>query len=305
MIEMRRILCAFDFSEFAERALRHAASVARWYGADLHLLHVAAPASPHTAGDRRFGHQALDAVLAPLLPARVNRFIRITDGSPAPAILAYARQNEVDLLVMGTHGRGGGGRLLIGSVAEPVLRNAPCPVMTIHRAERRSSERPPFRRILCAVDFSPASQRALAYGLELAAHSDAEITFLHVLERHCHGGSEAPSSEEPETAVERETHERLRRVLPADARQWCRPYSRVILGNVAEAVVGEANRIDADLVVIGTHGRNAVDELLFGSNADEVVRRARSPVLTIGPTSAGSIDADMNPGELVTSGVDR
>jgi nucleotide-binding universal stress UspA family protein len=291
---MRHILCPVDFSDFSQRALRHATSLARWYGADIHALYVAqslptlwhlpphldGPPPPDPALARL--RDELHAFLAPTHAAGVSAEASVVDGQPAAAILDHARRNPADLVVMGTHGRGGVGRLVLGSVAETVLRHAPCPVLTVRSAERWLSARAPFRRILCPVDFSPASDAALAHALSLAAQLDADITLLHVVEPPHRG-----LVEDAEQAIR--AGERLRRAMPADARDWCRPREVLaVAGRVSEAILDEARKSHADLIVMGVQGRRALGVMLFGSNTHEVVRHAECPVMTLASAAAAT-----------------
>lgn len=119
----------------------------------------------------------------------------VQDGQPADAILALTRERSMSLIVLGTHGRHGFDRLMLGSVTERVLRSASCPVLAVRQTAPNSSSRDatddsvPIRRILCCVDFSAHSERALEYALSLADAYDAEVTLLHVLD-HMSGSAD-------------------------------------------------------------------------------------------------------------------
>jgi nucleotide-binding universal stress UspA family protein len=123
---VRDILLATDFSEASEPAVRVARDYAYRFGARVHLVHVAAPSDPGAAA-------RLGGIAATFAPAEV--VARVLGGpAPAAAIVGYAREHGIDLIVLGTHGRTGVSHLLLGSIAERVVRTAPCPVLTVPAA---------------------------------------------------------------------------------------------------------------------------------------------------------------------------
>jgi nucleotide-binding universal stress UspA family protein len=299
MISVGRILCPIDFSECADRAVRHATRIARWYEAEIHGLHVvplmtegwavplavatSAAAPPMPAGMR----ESLDRRLAPARTADLPVETYLREGGAAHEILAHAREANVDLIVMGSHGRGGFQHLLLGSVTESVVRKAPCPVMTVcHAGEPSDEPGPPFRRIVCAVDFEPASEQAVRFALSLAEDADAEITLVHVVEpfleeetaRHAH-----ISVEDYRQFLERQLVARLGALIPTEATNACRPREVVCIGRPWEEITRVAKERAADLLVMGLHGgRGAVDRLVFGSTTQHALRHAECPVLTVG-----------------------
>ena len=195
MIEIQRILCPIDFSDHSRRALDHAMAIARWYKSTVTVLHVFSPAP--LAG---FGPTSAFAPVV-LTPADFEQLLADTkafaeterapgvaiaalvrEGHTAGAILEQAIGMAADLLVIGTHGRFGLERLLLGSVAEKVLRRARCPVMTVPTQSPDAVPAGPvlYRRILCPVDFSDASSNALAYAISMAQEANGQLTVLHV-----------------------------------------------------------------------------------------------------------------------------
>lgn len=296
MISIRSILCPYDGSEFSRRALEHATALGRFYGAGLTLLHVytGAPIGPEAdqlTRDKALFPQERKRIVAwladigaPARAAGVAVDARVVEGAPAAEILRVARGEAADLVVLGTHGRSGFDRLLLGSVTEKVLRHAPCPVLTVtaRALPDDPAGRPPFRRIVCPVDFSAASQRAVEYALTLAQEANARLTLLHALEL-------LPPEEDALYArfdmgrfqrdMEAIARARMQEAIPAEARDWCRPEIVVKHGKAYRVVLDAARERDADLIVIGTHGRNPVDTALFGSTTHHVVRAATCPVL--------------------------
>lgn len=147
MIQLERILAPFDFSEHSETALRYAAEFAARFKAELHLLNVVqspvyvAPDPMLEAGTAaeigeewvKTAAEQLDEQPLPFELPRVERAVR--EGVPVVEIVRYAKANEIDLIVVGTHGRTGLTHALLGSVAENVVRNAPCPVLTVRSAQ--------------------------------------------------------------------------------------------------------------------------------------------------------------------------
>jgi nucleotide-binding universal stress UspA family protein len=300
MIEIRRILCPTDLSDIAPRAFDHAVALARFHQAEIELAYVSepllagpvAPASnpPWVVLDpavRGRLESALEALASPAGALGIPVRIEVHEGRVVPEILERARAWPADVLVMGTHGRGGFERWILGSVTEKVLRKAPCPVLTV--PPPASGIHPEssvlFRRIVCPVDFSGASLTALGYALKLAEESCAEITVLHVLEWLVEDepGAKIAGFDVPEFRryLERDARDRLKKVVPEDAHNWCRPREEVVGGRPGREVLRVAEEVRADLVVMGVRGRSAVDLALFGSTTQHVVRGARCPVLVV------------------------
>ena len=196
MIRFQHILCPIDFSETSDRALHYATALATWYEAQLTILHVVQAAEPRmssSAGSDERGSgpfPSRDEVMVEMRRAierssitTVIPSLLIDEGRVHATIVDRAASLPADLLVLGTHGRSGFERLFLGSVAEKVLRTASCPVLTIPPAVHSTPRIPvTFKKILCASDFSPSSQRALQYALELGRQADGCVTVLHALE---------------------------------------------------------------------------------------------------------------------------
>jgi nucleotide-binding universal stress UspA family protein len=300
MIRIGRILCPTDFSECSARALHQAIPVARYYQADLTALHVIAPVAGPTYLDyvkpslldpkaREHAVDTLGEFVAPARAAGVRTNAMVRDGGPAREILAAAEALPADLIVMGTHGRSGFNRLMLGSVTEKVLRQASCPVLTASREDRAFSGPAPFKRILCATDFSPAAESALQYALSLVQEAHGTLILLHVVEdvperelrRHA---PEVPAFWRGQSD---DAWRRLRAAIAA-SRDWCQTEEVVRFGQPAEEILRVADAREAQLIVLGMHGRSALDRMLFGSSAHRVVREAPCPVLTIRPPALSS-----------------
>jgi nucleotide-binding universal stress UspA family protein len=186
---------------------------------------------------------------------------------------------------MGTHGRGGFERWVLGSVTEKVLRKVGCPVMTIPPPFEGTRAPVAFKRILCALDFSEASLNALRYALSLAQENDAELALLHAVEWLVEDqpGAEPPVFDVPEYRryLERDARARLHRAVPEEARDWCHPVELLGAGRAWKEILRVARERESQLIVMGVHGRSAVDLMLFGSTTHHVIRSACCPVLTI------------------------
>jgi nucleotide-binding universal stress UspA family protein len=293
MPSITRILCPVDFSEFSRHAFDHAAATACRYRATVSVLHIVAgrpgvglpvlvpeePERDRLAADLK----QFTAPAAPLVPLEWS----IEEAVDVPrAILAAAARLPADLIVLGSHGRTGFRRLALGSVAERVIRRTPCPALVVpRRAPDAAVEPVRFRELLCAIDFSPASLRALAYAQGLAADAGAHLTALHVIdvppELHAHV---QPPQEIDVGMVRRMAEagavEALRRIV-ADAPAATRVRTEVREGDAAWAIVRAAAEHCADLIVMGAQGRGAIDLLVFGSNTAKVTRTVSCPVLVV------------------------
>jgi nucleotide-binding universal stress UspA family protein len=293
-MEIRRVLCPVDFSDFSRRALHHAAAIAEWYTAELYVLHsflevtpLPVPLlAPGPVGDVRENVSAAlrDFVAKADIGRKPVEIVR--DGDAVPVILESAREIRADLIVMGTHGHRGFERALLGSTTERVLLKAPCPVLTIPRSadEPGSAERVRFTRVLCAVDFSPSSLRALEHGLRFAEESEAQLAVVHVLGMLSDEDARSQGHFRIAEYVRARTDDARRELaalVPDEARGWCQVTEIVELGSPARAILDMADRENADLIVMGAQGRNGLGLALFGSTTQTVVRRAACPVLTV------------------------
>jgi nucleotide-binding universal stress UspA family protein len=210
----------------------------------------------------------------------------VRGGSPAREILEVALNASVELIVLGTHGRGGVERFLLGSVAEKVLRKARCPVMVVpSTADANRSAL--FNRILCPIDGSAPSSAAVACALSLARETDAAITLQQVVAplpvTSDVAASDAAEYQRHAEALARRT---LHDAVPHDAREWCRIDQEISVGKASERILAVADARASDLIVMGVRGRNALDLLALGSTTNDVVRRARCPVLVVHPLAA-------------------
>jgi nucleotide-binding universal stress UspA family protein len=291
-VKLERILCPLDFSEFSARAFDYAQSLARRYHAKLYLEHVvesvfsAYPAyiNPEVTeqvvlGLRSHAEEQLREFLNAQKPAEVQIESGVHEGQITDVILRLASERAVDLIVMGTHGRHGLDRWLLGSVTEKVLRKARCPVLAVRRpshafvSPRDPVEAVRLHRILFAADFSTYCEPALRYALSLAQEYKAELTLLHVLE-------EIPLEKDLAT-VTAEVINQFDSLLPASQRNGCAVKTRVRVGKPYEEIIRTAEEASMDLVILGVRGRNALDLALFGSTTHRVIQQGPCPVLAV------------------------
>ena len=302
MLNINTILVPTDLSDCAAEALRHAAFLADWHAADLHVVNVAAR-HMHQYEAMRDGFPmedaALDALLQPddgeerHLPTADDLSIvqtQVEHVSAPVAIKEYAEDHDVDLVVMGTHGRRGANRLLMGSVAEDVVRTVPCPVFTVREGIAVAPGQA-VRRLLVPIDFSEPARLALDHAKELAMTYGAEIHLLHVVEEVALPGvygMEPISFVVPD--IIQSTEAALAEVAEKDI-----GYEHVrvesVAGYPATTILDYIEEHRIDLVAIATHGRTGLDRLLLGSVAEKVVRRASCPVFTVKAHGKSLVDS--------------
>ncbi len=304
MSPIKKILVPVDFSESSIKAARGAMAWADRFGSELSLLHVVpdpihgrvstelAEFSPKMLVDQwtRGTRDALEALAVRLSTShdRVRTAVRL--GGPAAEIMAYASEQQVDLIAMASRGQGPVGRMLLGSVAEQVVRGATCPVLTIPGdvdVTRWNEDREGhvksmvLRTVVALTDFGETSRAAVKYAYDLTIHFGATLHVLHVV---------APSWERqlayvpPPPERTEELRWRAERWLMRWVEHFKDPASIVTasrLGKPSEGAVAHADEVGADLMVMATHGREGLERLVLGSVAQGVLRHAHCPVLTM------------------------
>jgi nucleotide-binding universal stress UspA family protein len=298
MTTIGRILCPVDFSDFSRRALDYAVVFARWYGASVTALHVHQPPLA-TTGPLAALTPVEPVPLAPidleLVRRRIAAFVphhgptdmaiepRAAEGDPAREILAEAA--SADLIVMGTHGRSGFERFVLGSVAETVVRKAPCSVLTIPLTAHDAAGSVPivFRRIVAAVDFSEVAMEGLRQAASLAAEADAHLTVLHVIEvpEHLALWIDRVDGISHVRAWADAAQAHMRAAVGPDTREYAHVDQRVETGRAYREILRVADEQQADLIVIGAHGHGVIEQMFVGSTTQHVVRRATCPVLVV------------------------
>jgi len=286
-LSIKNILYATDFSPAAEVALPYVKGLARQYGATVHGVHVRFPASypdadPEALPEFTKAAQEQAKIEAELLHemlADVPHEVSVCAGKFWPTILDIVRRQSIDLIVIGTRGRTGVGKVLLGSVAEEIFRLAPCPVLTVGpHISKDTGRRLKMKEILYAIDFTPESLSALPYALSLAQENQARLTVLHVF-----GEPEIGELVHPKNYVE-STLRQLRELVSTEAKSWCEIDFRVEQGPAAEKILEVAVALGADLIVLGVRGaagHMGSTTHLLRPTAHRIVIQAECPVLTV------------------------
>ena len=295
MRRLARILCPVDFSEFSRHALVSAVAIARHQHATVTALHVIPPVQVastapgmgayvpyvYRAADLREFQRTLErfvgAVDYPITAVSVEAVV-------VDEILKRAAEMPADLIVMGTHGRTGFHRFILGSVAERVLFRTTCPVLTVPRQspDVRPAAGQLFTNVLCPIDFSPSSLAALEYAQELAGEG-ARLRVLHVAERLPAWQlvpAMATGAPDDPLMVLQEARERMRGVIPAGLRRVTSVGEIVTEGDAGDEILRIAAEEHVDVIVMGAHAGHA-GLFGFGSTSHDVLHGATCPVLTL------------------------
>lgn len=274
----RQILYATDFSGPSRAALPYALSLARRYQANVVVLNVV-PVPPVagssamqtvTAQAMREAQEAI-AHLEPMCKKTAHRML-IRKGDVWTEIAQVIEEEKADLVVSGTHGRTGVSKVLMGSVAEKVFRQAPCPVLTVGpNITGEPDSVADIHSILFPTDFTPESLAAASYAISLAREHQARLFLLHVVESDATGDEEAS------------LQDRLRSLVGSETGLWCEPKAQVATGNAANEINRLAEELAVDLIVLGPKRRPILPGAthLPASTAYRVVSQASCPVLTV------------------------
>lgn len=273
MLHIKSILFPTDRSETAERALSHAAFLAKKHNAVLHIIHVLTDTlSTAPTEDDLIPQQLKDQLDAPEVKVNI-----INDSSPSGGILTYADENAIDLIVMGTLGRRGAQRMLTGTVAERVVREAPCPVLTIRKRSPQA-----VNHILVPVDFSERSKSAIPVAEALAQIYDADVTLFFVIDEDsvpmAHVPLLGPVRVSRDVIIER-FKKLMEEIVEENQSDRVEVMGEVIIGQPAKDILERAEQ-DIDMIVISTHGRTGFERIFLGSVAEKIVRRAPGAVFT-------------------------
>ena len=281
-LSLKKILFPTDFSVASRAALPFAQALAETYGSTILVAHAVAPqplypeVTDHFLGlndqawrnaRRKLDEFVEDRRIAPLPCATL-----LHRGDVADVIPAMIHEHDVDLVVLGTHGRHGVGKLILGSAAEKIYRTASCPVLTVGPSAQHA-EHWQLRRILCPLDLEDP-EPALHYALSLAEENQAEFIVLQAVPL-------VPWQHRP--SVEQRCWRAIEALIPEQAKDWCRPQMVVRWEHPAEAIVCEAEERQADLIVMSVHQSRAASwsAHLPWPVASEVVSRAVCPVMTV------------------------
>lgn len=282
-LSLKNILFPTDFSEPSQAALPFAQSLAKLYGSTILVAH-SVPPEPHQslpfdrlpAQDNIAWHSAqqdLENVRKELACHAIPTKTLLDQGEVGDVIAEMIREENVDLVVLGTHGRRGVSKVILGSSAEKIYRSANCPVLTVG-PKAHGSKKWNLRRILCPIDISEDPQTIVTYALSLAEENQSELILLHAIPL-------VPWQHHEE--VRERSRRALEELVAEDARDWCTPQCVVRWEHPVEAILREAQERDVDVIVMSVH-RARVSTLsahLPWPIASEVVGQAPCPVLTI------------------------
>jgi nucleotide-binding universal stress UspA family protein len=276
-MQLRQILCPVDFSDLSARALGYASLLAGCGKARLIAAYAEAFSPPLYFTESQMGElerqfrdafQGAEAALRRFVDSHLDAEaaaateIRVVEALPADGIRRLAQELKPDLIVMGTHGRSGVNRLMLGSVAERVLRESEAPVLTV-RGDTLAAAAPP-KSIVCPVNNTPAAREALSMAAHLARCFGGEVVAVHVKEAH---GVQGISD--------------LCAWVPAEIRSHCDIKELTREGDAAEQIVSLARQMPCDLLVVGARRRRFFDSTVLGATTARVVRHAPCPVLTV------------------------
>jgi nucleotide-binding universal stress UspA family protein len=286
-IQLKNVLFLTDFSPAADAATPFAAEVAKRFGAKLYALHVRTPAvNPMTEPATWVAlEKTADAEAVAQRDTLLGSFegldpkVSVREGDLWSALDEVIQENKIDLIVLGTRGRSGIQKLILGSAAEEIFRKAPCAVLTVGpRSSAVLANGGRISEIVYATDFSAESVTAAAHAMSLAQEFQAHLTLLHVI------ADEAPGDlVHPAELVESSTR-LLRKLVPPDAELWCEPRFVVMQGPAAEMILQVAKERNADLIVLGIRrptGFPGAATHLPIATAHKVVSHAPCPVLTV------------------------
>ena len=281
-----QILVPTDGSNVTEIAAETAIGLAQQFDATLHVVHILElgglpPGFEDEVASElaHRGERATQSLAELASEADVDVTARVVeDGQPTHrAILAYAEEHDVDCIVVGTHGRNGFDRFVIGSVAEQTLRESPVPVVTVHEETVVDY---PFETILVPTDGSDCAQAAADHAIELAEATGAALHVIHVVDPGVFWDEACPSSvlEALEDAGKQGLEQVIDRAKAADISTI---ESSVLNGTPYDAIVEYAEISDVDCIVMGTHGRTGWRRQLLGSVTERVIRLTDVPVIGV------------------------
>lgn len=291
-MQLKSILCPVDFSEFSAAAYQYALSLAEYYQARLICLHIVelwkypfADYAAHEADYAKFakalnegGEVQLHQFVQKYSGHGIQPELVVHQGNASDCTLWFAQKESMEVIVMGTHGRRGFDRLVLGSTADRVIRKAVCPVLVVSNASQSAMTVGPdgkhrLSRILYCTDFSHNSEGARSYAISLAAEYGAELVLLHV--------AECPSDVARAEQIIAERTQELDKLVSETERKNLTVSSAVRFGKPYEEIVRYAIEAQANLIVMTARGGDAVDRAVFGSTTYRVIQLGPCPVLAI------------------------
>ena len=303
---IQRILFATDFSQCSSHAFQFALSWSEACVAELHIIHVLGPYTGldieasvtklYVDEQQKISRTKLDDLLMEAKTRVPATSTQLVCGMPSDQISEYAVDYHADLVITGTHGWTGLDRILLGSIAERVVRQSPCPVMTVRYTEgaTQKSENhtiPPSKseddkrltphHLLIPIDFSECSLNAYEYGVQVAKCYDASVTLLHALEPLSYSLDFNLTHPVENKEYRQKVESRLSEFSDVLKNQGLRADYQLRDKPASSAIPRTLSAIQADMIVMGTHGRGGFSRLEMGSVAEAVLRQSPYPVLTV------------------------
>lgn len=288
MLTINKILVPTDFSACSEKALQKAMKLAKFYFAELHIIHVTVLPTPDPYTFTFPDMFDLKDVVLKKIKDQLNEMkdhieginVKISEDSGytvSPFVERYVEENKIDLVVIGTHGHTGFERKLLGSTSEEILRFVKCPVMTVHH---ESSPLDTIKRICVPVDYSEESKKSIKIAVEFAKHWNAELEILHVVLNVNKIPYLMPPSrleddivERSETALEKFIEDLIPKEIQYEISVKVRS-STVYISEFCES-----NK--SDMIIISTHGLSGIKKFLLGSTTEKILRSTRLPMLVL------------------------
>ncbi|MBN1479260.1 universal stress protein [candidate division KSB1 bacterium] len=296
-MDIKHILVPSDFSNTARHALANAFAIAAHRNAKITLLHIVTvydddPYNPKQSFpdlkeyykhlEERAGAHFEETLSGQSIRTVDIEYVIRRGFSPYEEILGVAAEQAVDLIALGTHGRKPLARFFLGSVAENIVHHAECPVLTV-RIDAGDIFIPTYKKIVVPTDFSDQSNRALVLAIAFLG-DNGSIDLLHVIEDTIHPAyftSEEESLYNVLPNVREKASAVLEKMIDECAPKTHQIHPIIVEGRISSSIVDYAEQVGCDLIVMGTHGLNALSQFFIGSQANRVIRRAPCPVITI------------------------
>jgi nucleotide-binding universal stress UspA family protein len=291
----KRILFPTDFSKCADVAYEYALLIANIYNAELHIFHAYVTSWPANDPESEIPYLSQEKYLyTNMLKGNIEKnlakyrrqdynFIKTykTGYAAAPTIVEYIKTNKVDLVIMGTHGRRGLRHMMLGSVAEELLRTTDCPVITIRKDD--SIQTVP-KRILVPTDYSTHARDAVVEGHNIAKKFGADLILLHVIEEPIPPAFYLAANDvvinDLFDSAEKDSKKALSDLVH-DVGIKQKSKLEVIKGHIVSTITEYASDNDVDLIVMGSHGYTGLTHFLLGSTTEKVLRSVSCPVMTV------------------------
>jgi len=292
-LALDRIVLATDFSPVAERAAGYAQALAKRFSSSLSLAHVVDPSAAARSADvvtglpidelRHKSAEDQERLLNDMTSAGVRTTAHTLEShNPAATLVGFARELRADLIVTGTNAHHGLSKAILGSCADGIIRHAGCPVLTIGPKVKPAPRGGfCFHAIVFATDFSSTSALEAAVALNFARDSVARVYLCHVLDR--------PGRDIADTIdLEFQFESALEKLIPHATYDWCSPECIVESGAVAPHILKLANKVEADLIVLGARHRAAWIAHLAEGTVGKILTHAECPVMTVSVSSGPS-----------------